>query len=190
MADKYVIIGGSAGSFQIVLKLLEQLPKDYPYPIFLILHRLKDIRSGFIEALSTKCRLPIFEPNDKDIIQKGNIYLAPANYHMYFEFDNTISLSTEEPVNHSRPAIDISFMSSAHIFSNKVCGILLSGANKDGAMGIKAIKDNGGYTIVQDPKDAQIATMPQSAMSLFEPHKILNSEEIVNFVVKILPKYD
>lgn len=190
MAEKYLIIGGSAGSFQIVLKLLEQLPKDYPYPIFLILHRLKDIRSGFIEALSTKCKMPICEPNDKDIIQKSNIYLAPANYHMYFETDLTISLSTEEPLNHSRPSIDISFMSAAHIFSNKACGILLSGANKDGAFGIKTIKDNGGFTIVQDPREAQIATMPQSALSLFDPHKILNSEEIVNFVVKILPRYD
>lgn len=189
MADKYIVIGGSAGSFQVILEIIENLPKNYPFPIFLVLHRLKEIRTGFVEALSTKSKLHITEPNDKEPIVNGVIYLAPANYHMYFDFNHIITLSTEEPVNHSRPSIDITFMSAAYVFANKTVGILLSGANKDGALGLKTIHDNGGITIVQNPANAQIATMPQAALQIFNPQKILNSEEIVKFVTKILPSY-
>ncbi len=189
MADKYVVIGGSAGSFQTVLKMLEAFPKNYPYPVFLVLHRLKNVRSGFIEALSIKSKLKLSEPDDKEIIEPGKIYLAPANYHMYLEFDNTFSLSTEETINHSRPAIDITFSSAAFSFQNKVVGVLLSGANKDGSIGLKDIATYGGLTVVQDPKDAQIQTMPQGAIDLFNVDKILTSEEIINFVTNLHLRY-
>ena len=185
MAQKYVFIGGSAGSFQIILSLLENIPKNYPFPIFLILHRLKSVRSGFIEALSIKSKINLVEPDDKEIIEAGNIYLAPANYHMYIEFDNTISLSIEETVNHSRPSIDVTFSSAAQSLKEKAVGILLSGANKDGAAGLKDIKDNGGISVIQDPKDSQIQTMPQAALDLFKVDKILSAEEIINYVSKL-----
>ncbi len=189
MANKYIIIGGSAGSFQTVLKILEGLPKNYPYPIFLVLHRLKNVRSGFIEALSIKSKLKLTEPTDKEIIKPGKVYLAPANYHMYIEYDNMFSLSTEETVNHSRPSIDITFSSASFAFGKKVIGILLSGANKDGSVGLKNIKNNGGLSIVQNPKNAQIQTMPKAALELFEVNKILSSEEIINFVTKLHLRY-
>lgn len=189
MTMKYVVIGGSAGSFQTVLKLLEEFPKNYPYPVFLVLHRLKNVRSGFIEALSIKSKLKLVEPQDKDIIEPGKVYLAPANYHMYIENDNTFTLSTEETVNHSRPAIDITFSSLAFSFETKVVGVLLSGANKDGSLGLKAIQNKGGYTVVQDPKDAQIQTMPQAALDIISVDKILTSQEIINFVTKLHLRY-
>ncbi len=185
MAKKYIVIGGSAGSFQTILGLLEALPKNYPFPIFLVLHRLKNISSGFVEALSIKSKINLLEPNDKEIIEAGNIYLAPANYHMYAEFDNTISLSTEEAINHSRPSIDITFYSVAHSLREKAIGVLLSGANKDGAEGLKEIKEMGGITVVQDPNDAQIQTMPQAAIDLFKVDKILTTEEIINYLSKL-----
>lgn len=185
MAKKFIVIGGSAGSFQTILSLLEALPKNYPFPIFLVLHRLKNVRSGFIEALSIKSKITLIEPNDKDIIEAGNIYLAPANYHMYVEFDNTISLSIEEAVNHSRPSIDITFSSAAFSLKEKVIGILLSGANKDGAMGLRDIKQMGGIAVVQDPDDAQIQTMPQAAIDLLKVDKIMTAEEIINYVSKL-----
>ena len=143
MDYKYIIIGGSAGSFQIVTEILSALPKNYKLPIFLCLHRLKHVRAGFVEALSIKSNLKIIEPNDKEIIKKGTVYLAPANYHMYFELSNYIALSTEESVNHSRPSIDISFISAAYTYRDKLIGILLSGANKDGALGMREIKEQG-----------------------------------------------
>ncbi|MEA3450675.1 MAG: chemotaxis protein CheB [Bacteroidota bacterium] len=182
---KYIVIGGSAGSFQTVLKVLEVLPKDYPHVIFLIMHRLKNVRKGFIEALSIKSKMQLLEPDDKDKILLENVYLAPANYHMYLEYDNTFSLSTEETVNHSRPSIDVSFFSAAFSFGSQVIGILLSGANKDGAAGLHAIKKAGGTTIVQDPNDSQIQTMPQAAINLFKPDKILTSEQIIDYLINI-----
>lgn len=185
MAKKYVLIGGSAGSFQTILSLLEALPKNYPFPIFLILHRLKNVRSGFIEALSIKSKVNLLEPEDKNIIEEGNIYLAPANYHMYIEFDNTISLSIEEPVNHSRPSIDITFSSAANSLRDKTIAVLLSGANKDGAAGLKDISEAGGITVIQDPNDAQIQTMPQAALDMFKVDKIMSAEEIINYISKL-----
>lgn len=183
---KYIMIGGSAGSFQTVLKILEVLPKDYPHVIFLIMHRLKNVRKGFIEALSIKSNLVLIEPDDKEIILDGRVYLAPANYHMYLEYDDTFSLSTEETVNHSRPSIDISFFSAAFSFGSQVIGILLSGANKDGAAGLQEIKKAGGTAIIQDPKDSQIQTMPQAALNLFQPDKILSSDKIVEYLKNLV----
>jgi two-component system chemotaxis response regulator CheB len=185
MEHKYIVIGGSAGSFQTILMMLDKLPKNYPHAIFCVLHRLKNVKTGFIEALSIKTKINLEEPKDKEKIKPSKVYLAPANYHMYLEYGNFISLSTEETVNHSRPSIDITFSSAAFSFGQNVIGILLSGANKDGAEGIFDIHKFGGYTIVQDPKDAQIHTMPQSALDLFEPNKILSAEEIVDFLIKI-----
>jgi two-component system chemotaxis response regulator CheB len=112
---KAVVIGGSAGSFQVVVKILQSMPKNFSYPVLLCLHRLKHVRSGFVEALSLKSNIPIVEPYDKTHIRAGIGYLAPANYHMYVELANQISLSTEEPVNHSRPGIDLTYLSTAQI---------------------------------------------------------------------------
>ena len=185
MDSKYIIIGGSAGSFQTVLNLLEKMPADYPHAVFCILHRLKNVKTGFIEALSIKTKIKLVEPKDKEAIIPGIVYLAPANYHLYLEYTNTISLSTEETVNHSRPSIDISFNSAAFSMENKVIGVLLSGANKDGAAGLYNIHKKGGFTIVQDPEEAQIHTMPQSALDIFQPDMVLTSDQIVDYIIKL-----
>ncbi len=189
MQYKAVIIGGSAGSFQVVTKILNSMPKNFDIPMFLCLHRLKHVRSGFVEALSLKSNLTIVEPFDKDTIKKGIVYLAPANYHMYFQFGQKFSLSTEPSVNHSRPSIDLSFFSAANSYRDKLIGIILSGANKDGAQGIKRIKELGGTVIVQDPNDAQIKTMPLSALELITPDHILTTEGIINFLNNVKWKY-
>ncbi len=182
MSYKAVIIGGSAGSFQVITKILASLPKNFNIPLFLCLHRLKHVRSGFVEALSIKSVLPIVEPFDKEHIRSGKIYLAPANYHMYIELGNTFALSTEEPVNHSRPSIDLSFFSAAYSYKNKLVGILLSGANKDGALGLKRVKDFGGLTIVQDPDECQVKTMTTAAMSLLKVDHVHSTNQIIKFL--------
>ena len=99
---KAVVIGGSAGSFQGVVKILSQLPPGFPLPIIMCLHRLKHVRNGFVEALSIKSVGQVVEPNDKENIKKGSVYLAPANYHMSIELGNHFALSTEEMINNSR----------------------------------------------------------------------------------------
>ncbi len=180
-----VVIGGSAGSFQIVTNILAQMPKSFPYPIFLCLHRLKNVRSGFVEALELKSTLPIHEPQDKETILPGHVYLAPANYHMYIEQGNTISLSTEEVVNHSRPSIDITFASAAQTMGPQCLGILLSGANKDGAQGLKLMKDMGGTVIVQAPDECQVRTMTSAALSITDVDFVFTSQQIINYLQKL-----
>jgi two-component system, chemotaxis family, protein-glutamate methylesterase/glutaminase len=183
MKYKVVIIGGSAGSFQVVTKILSKLPANFPLPVVLALHRLKHIRHGFVEALSIKSTLPVVEPIDKEAIKPGKIYLAPANYHLYIELAGKFALSTEEPVNHSRPAIDLTFITGAYNYKEKTLGIILSGANKDGALGLKKVKDWGGTTIVQDPAEAQMPTMPVAAIDkTSKVDHVLKTDDIIKFL--------
>lgn len=185
MEYKAVIIGGSAGSFQVVTKIISSLPANFPMPVILCLHRLKHVRSGFVEALSIKSKMPIIEPNDKDPIKSGRIYLAPANYHLYVELGNKFSLSTEEPVNHSRPSIDLSFFSAAYNYKRKLVGIILSGANKDGALGLKDVKDSGGLTIVQDPNECQVPTMTMASMNATNVDYVYSTKRIIDFLLNL-----
>jgi len=185
MNYKAVIIGGSAGSFQVVVKILHSLPKDFPIPVILCLHRLKHVRSGFVEALSIKSNIPVEEPFDKDQLKPGRAYLAPANYHLYIEIPNRVALSTEEAVNHSRPSIDLAFITAANAYRNKLIGIILSGANKDGAYGMKKIHEQGGITIVQDPNECEVKAMTQAALQATKVDYIFKTEEIINFLLKL-----
>lgn len=186
---KAIVIGGSAGSFQGIIKILSQLSADFPLPIIMALHRLKHVRHGFVEALSIKSNIKIVEPEDKESIRKGTAYLAPANYHLSVELGNYFSLSTEEMVNNSRPAIDITLGSSAYLYRNKLVGILLSGANRDGALGMKQIKDKGGLTIVQDPAECMIDTMPKAALALTTIDHTLSVDNIVVFLKELQQQY-
>ncbi|HPX04609.1 MAG TPA: chemotaxis protein CheB [Tenuifilaceae bacterium] len=182
---KAVIIGGSAGSFQVITRILHSLPPTFPLPVLLSLHRLKHVRSGFVEALSIKSGIPVLEPADKDQIKPGRAYLAPANYHMFIELGNKIALSTEEPVNHSRPSIDLSFVTAAQVYRDKLVGIILSGANRDGAYGLKKVKDLGGLTIVQDPLECQVKTMTEASMKLTKVDHVYSTNEIIKFLQSI-----
>jgi two-component system chemotaxis response regulator CheB len=178
---KAVVIGGSAGSFQGIVKILAQLPKGFPLPIIMALHRLKHVRNGFVEALSIKSVVQVVEPYDKEPIKKGGVYLAPSNYHLSIELGNHFSLSTEEMVNNSRPAIDITLGTAAYVYKEKLIGILLSGANKDGGLGMKYIKDRGGLTVVQEPTECMIDTMPKAALAATKIDHVLRVDEIVEF---------
>jgi len=182
---KAVVIGGSAGSFQVLTKILSALPKTFNLPVLLCMHRLKHVRSGFLEALAIKSNLPIIEPNDKEQIKPGKVYLAPANYHMYIELGNRIALSTEEPVNHSRPSIDLSFLTASQAFRDKMVGIILSGANSDGAVGLQKVKEHHGIAIVQDPNDCQVRTMSEAAMKLTQVDHVFTTDQIIKFLLKL-----
>ena len=186
---KAVVIGGSAGSFQGVVKILAQLPKGFPLPIIMCLHRLKHVRNGFVEALSIKSVVQVNEPHDKENIKKGSVYLAPANYHMSVELGHSFALSTEEMVNNSRPAIDITLSSCAFVYKEKLVGILLSGANKDGALGMKHIHDRNGLTIVQEPTECMIDTMPKAALAATEIDYVMKVDQIVEFLKELDKQY-
>ncbi len=182
---QYIVIGGSAGSFQTITRILEALPSDYPHTLFLALHRLKYVRKGFVEALSLKSSLPVVEPCDKDEIRSGTVYLAPANYHLLIEPGGYFALSVEESVNHSRPSIDLTFRSAAYSLKEKLTGIILSGANRDGADGLYAVKKHGGTAIVQNPDECQVRTMPSAALEISQTNIILTDNEIIDFLKKM-----
>ncbi len=186
---KAVVIGGSAGSFQGVVKILSQLPQGFTLPIIMSLHRLKHVRNGFVEALSIKSVVKVTEPDDKEPIKKGGVYLAPSNYHLSVELGNYFALSTEEMVNNSRPAIDITLSTCAYNYKNKLIGILLSGANRDGALGMKSIADWGGRTIVQDPAECMIETMPKAALAVTKIDHVLSIDQIVEFLKELDKQY-
>ena len=186
---KAVVVGGSAGSFQGITKILAQIPKGFPLPIIMCLHRLKHVRHGFVEALSIKSVHQISEPCDKESVKRGGIYLAPSNYHLSVELGNYFSLSTEEMVNNSRPAIDITLSTCAYAYRDKLIGILLSGANKDGGIGMKNIKEKGGLTIVQDPAECMIDAMPKAALAVTSIDYVLKVDEIVEFLNELHNQY-
>jgi len=182
---KAVVIGGSAGSFSVVIKILKALPKNYKIPIILSMHRLKHVRKGFLEALKLKSNINIVEPDDKEKIRPGVAYVAPANYHMFIELGNTIALSTEDMVNYSRPSIDLTLESAGYVYKDKLVGIILSGANRDGAFGMKKIKDYGGRTIIQKPSDCKVETMPRAAQSVTEIDEVLDTQGIIDMLLKL-----
>ncbi len=180
--DKLIIIGGSAGSYKIVNRLLSVLPEDFSHPLIICMHRLRNIRTGFVEALVKTSRLRIAEAFDKEIISAGRAYVAPANYHMMIEFGYRLSLSVSPPVNHSRPSIDITMETSAEVFRERAIGVILSGANMDGSRGMARIKEMRGTTIIQDPDDCEIRTMPATCIEAITPDHVLDAEGIITFI--------
>jgi two-component system chemotaxis response regulator CheB len=179
---KAIVIGGSAGSLQVLNTILPQLPEKSRVPIFIAVHRLKHVYSGMTESLNIKSKLKIVEPTDKQAIVSGLIYLAPANYHLGIERSGIFSVGTDELVLGSRPSIDITLGACAEFYKKNLLGILLTGANKDGGDGMRKIHDNGGYTVVQDPKTCMIDTMPKAALAATQVDEILSVEQITNLL--------
>jgi two-component system, chemotaxis family, protein-glutamate methylesterase/glutaminase len=179
---RIVIIGGSAGSYSTVKKILSSISEDFPLPVVLCLHRLKDVRNGFVESLNIDTKLKVIEPNDKDPIKPCFAYLSPSNYHLMIEPGHSFALSTDPDLNYSRPSIDIIFETAGYSFREKMAGIILSGANTDGAKGLHSAFKNGAYTIIQNPENARFNTMPKEVLKYFAPHKTLTDEEIVVFI--------
>jgi two-component system chemotaxis response regulator CheB len=168
-----VVIGASAGGVEALGALLPSLPARYGLPVFCILHLPGDRESRLPELFDERLPVRVKEAADKEAIEPGTVYFAGSGYHLSVERDFTFSLSCEPPVLYARPAIDLLMESSADAYGPGLVGILLTGANHDGAAGMAYIHASGGLTVVQDPADAQVATMPKSAIDRFSPHLIL-----------------
>jgi two-component system chemotaxis response regulator CheB len=173
-----VVIGASAGGVDALVNLLPALPRGYRLPVFCILHLPGDRESRLAELFGSRLPLPVREAADKEEIAPGTVYFAGAGYHLSVERDRSFSLSCEAPVAFARPAIDVLMASAADAYGPGLAGILLTGANHDGAEGMAAIHAGGGLTVVQDPQDAQVPTMPQEALRRFTPHLVLPLADI------------
>jgi two-component system, chemotaxis family, protein-glutamate methylesterase/glutaminase len=182
---KVIVIGGSAGSFPVVNQILASIPVDFKIPIVLCLHRLKHVRHGFVEALNTKSKKIVVEPDDKQKMLEGGIYLAPSNYHLFAGEKKTFSLSTDEMVKYSRPSIDLTFETFANMYGQNMLGIIITGANSDGADGLfKAFKRNS-RVIAQDPNDATIRTMPDAAIKLMPNIEKATVTQIIKIITSL-----
>ncbi|GHB87107.1 chemotaxis protein CheB [Persicitalea jodogahamensis] len=183
---RYLVIGGSAGSLEVILDLVTHLPALPHAVVILVVHRKKDNDSILVDLLSYRTKLPVREVEDKETISPDTIYLAPPDYHLLIERADLFSLDISEKVHFSRPSIDVTFESVAEAFGDRVIGILLSGANADGAVGMAKIRKAGGYTIVQDPATADVGYMPQQALDLTPVDSILPAAEIPGLLEKLL----
>jgi two-component system chemotaxis response regulator CheB len=161
------------------------LPADFNIPIIIVQHIGPYSDGQWIKFLNEKSSLEIKEADEKEKIEKGTIYIAPPNYHLLIEKDKTFSLTIDERVSFARPSIDVLFESAAEAYKNKLIGIVLTGSNHDGTKGIKRIKECGGLAIIQDPKTAESAYMPQSAIAAIVPDYILSLEDIVALLIKL-----
>jgi two-component system, chemotaxis family, protein-glutamate methylesterase/glutaminase len=182
---KLLLIGGSAGSMDIVLQLLPALRPGLQAAIVIVLHRKSNGESMLASLFASRTNLPVKEADEKEAILPGNIYIAPADYHLLIEQDKTFSLDFSEKINYSRPSIDVTFESAAEVYGPSLAALLLSGANADGAAGLKRIKEEGGYVMVQDPATAEVGYMPQYAINTVQVDAIMKPEEMIDWVSKL-----
>ena len=168
-----VVIGASAGGVDALVELLPALPRDFGPATVCILHVPADRESRLAELFDARLSLPVREAVDKAPVEGGTVYFAGAGYHLSIEHDRVFSISCEPPVHYARPAIDLLMESAADAYGAGLAGILLTGANTDGADGMKRIRQRGGLTVVQEPSGAQAPTMPEGAIRLCQPHLVL-----------------
>ena len=187
-SPKAIVVGSSAGGRDVLVGVLSSLAPDFPLPILICSHLHASNDGLYVEQMDQRSALTVTEARDKQPIEPGMVYVAPPNYHLLVERDRTLALSTAEKVQWSRPSIDVLFESAAYVFTASLVGILLSGANDDGAVGLGIIRELGGLTIVQDPSTAEHPEMPRAAVERKAASKVLSPEEIRDFVAEFGPR--
>jgi two-component system chemotaxis response regulator CheB len=180
-----IAIGASAGAVQALLRILPALPATYPLPVLIVVHVPPDRSNALVALFQSKCPLPVREAEDKEPVAAGTIYFAPSDYHLLVEADRSLALSWDEPVNHSRPAIDVLLQSAADAYGPALVGIVLTGANHDGAAGLAAVGDAGGVTIVQDFTEAQVSTMPEAAFAACPSARAMTLDDIIHYLLTL-----
>lgn len=184
VAARAIVIGASAGAVEALSQILPALPADYPLPILIVVHIPPDRKNMLAPLFQAKCRMVVREAEDKEPALGGVIYFAPPDYHLLVEAEGTLSLSTDDLVLYSRPSIDVLFESAADAFGPALVGIVLTGANEDGAKGLKAIADAGGTALVEDPLSAYVNTMPMAALNECATARAMPLTAIADYLVK------
>ena len=184
MPYSVVAVGTSWGGLSALTKLLRALPGDFKIPVVLVQHRSKDSERLLVQLLQDATDLKVCEIEDKDPLTPGTVHVAPANYHVLIE-DGYASLTVEEPVRFSRPSIDVMFSSAADTYRSATIGVVLTGANEDGARGLAHIVKRGGRALVQDPKTAEIPIMPQAAIRAVPTVEVLLLENLAPRLVEL-----
>ncbi len=181
-----VVIGSSAGGIQALITVLSALPSDFFLPIIIVQHLHPESDSYLAHLLTSKSGMRVKQADEKEQVLPGMVYVAPPNYHLLIEEDHSFSLSLEGPVNYSRPSVDVLFESAVYAYRGHLVGIILTGANNDGARGMKFIKESGGYTIAENPDTAEVDSMPRAAIAATCVDKILPVHEIGPYLLQFL----
>jgi two-component system, chemotaxis family, protein-glutamate methylesterase/glutaminase len=172
-----VVVGTSTGGLKALQVLLSGLPADFPLPVVIVQHRAKGSDIGLRDYLQQSSHMPVIEPDDKESLLPGRAYLAPRDYHLLIE-NGALALSTAPPVAHARPSIDMLFQTAADNYAERVIGVILTGANYDGAQGLSIIKARGGRTLVQDPDSAACPEMPAAALGATKVDAVLPLDQM------------
>ncbi|MFL9845655.1 chemotaxis protein CheB [Flavobacterium rhizosphaerae] len=179
-----IMIGGSAGSLEVLLNVLPRLTSLNNKALIIVVHR-KGSEDTLLEGLiAMKTHIPVYELDDKVPVLPGYIYIAPSDYHLLFEKDYTLALDASEKINYSRPSIDVAFESAAEVYGNALTAILVSGANADGTNGLIAIQKAGGIVAIQNPETAEMPFMPKHALEHIEGVKVLDTNGISNLIMQ------
>ncbi len=173
-----IVIGGSAGSLQVIIEMIKQIDGNINFPVLLVVHRKAYSTSILPNLLQQFTPMQVIEIDDKTEIRKNTVYIVPADYHLLFENKNTVSLDSSEKINYSRPSIDVTFRSAAETFGENLIGVLLSGANADGVEGLKYIKKNRGQVWIQNPETAEVDYMPRQGVGQVDYDLLINPEDL------------
>jgi two-component system chemotaxis response regulator CheB len=182
-----IAIGASAGGVEALSTVLPALRRGLNAPVFVVLHLPRERPSLLVDIFRHKCEFEVREAADKESVQAGTIYFAPPDYHLLVDRGPSLALSVDEPVHFSRPSIDVLLESAADAYGERLLGVVLTGGNEDGAAGLAAVHAAGGYTVVQDPEEAQMPLMPESALKRTKPDYVLRLHEIAA-LLRALPE--
>lgn len=184
-----LVMGASAGGLAALNAILPMLSDRLALSVIIVQHMAPDSDDFLVQHFDKRCRLRVKEAEDKMPIENGTIYFAPANYHLLVEEDRSFALSTAERVQYSRPAINVLFETAADVFRDELLGILLTGANSDGAKGIRSIRQKGGLGVAQSPESAEFAAMPGSAVA-DGVDAVLDLDEMAPFINQLIRNTD
>ena len=180
-----IVIGASAGAIQALSRILPALPADFPIPVLVVVHIPADRSDLLAPLFQAKCRVVVKEAEDKEPILPGFVYFGPSDYHLQVEADRTVSLSADEPVFYSRPSIDVLFESAADTYGAGLVGAILTGANEDGAAGLRAVAAVGGVALAEDPADAFAPTMPSAALELCAEARSMSLDAMAAYLLNL-----
>jgi two-component system, chemotaxis family, protein-glutamate methylesterase/glutaminase len=186
-SPRAVVIGASVGAIDALTSILPLLPAEFPAPVLVVVHVPADRKSMLADLFNDRCGMRVKEAEDKEIIEAGTVYFAPSDYHLLVEPDFSISLSSDEPVHYSRPAIDVLFETAADAYGDGLVGVILTGANRDGANGLRQVADEGGLALVQAPYTAEGQTMPNSALATCATARALTLPQIAEALNQEFP---
>jgi len=175
---KVIIIGVSTGGLKALKAILSVLPSEFALSVIIVMHRHKNTDGYLGRSLDTVCKMHVTQADEKEEIKAGMVYVAPPNYHLLIEDNGTFSMSVEGAVNYARPSVDVVFEPAAEVYGKELIGVILTGANKDGSLGLKRIKEAGGLAIVQTPGTSEAADMPRAAIAAVNPDYVLPLDEI------------